>query len=240
MMTTVGVVVFFIPGMKHLERCLKSVEWADDMVVVKIDEAVAPNRKRTDWVLHLWGQELVEDELREQLLALRENPLSESRLSYKIAVRSYLLGRWVDGSLWGPSPSLRLVREIRSWPPAWWNASEWESEKESASLSGKIRDDSTAELAFGINQVNRVASLWAEVSNSHGQVPSLGTTNFSSLRLFLRLLAKPGLFHKGFAGLTLSVLTAYAALLGGAKSWEKANRFSGRMNARETSEGSMP
>ncbi len=239
-MATVGVVVFCMSGMKHLERCLKSVEWADDIVVVKIDEAVAACRKRTDWVLHLWGEELIEDELQEQLLALRENRLCESRSSYKIAVRSYLLGRWVDGSLWGPSPSLRLVREIRSWPPAWWSAPEWEREKEPASLSGEIKDDSTAELAFGINQINRVASLWADVSITHGQVPSLVTTNFCSLRLFLRLLARPGLYHRGFAGLTLSVLRAYAALLCGAKSWENANRFSGRRNARQTSEGSMP
>ena len=172
--------MFSIPGMKHLERCVQSVQWADDIVVVKIGDAAAAHQRRTDWVLHLWGEELIEGELQEELLALRARPLSELRPSYKIAVRSYVLGRWVDGSLWGPSPSLRLIREIRSWPPSWWNARG--SHEAAASLSGTIRDDSTAELAFSVSQMNRIGSLWAEASD--GEVPSLGRTNFFSLRLF--------------------------------------------------------
>ena len=234
-MATLGVAVFSVPGMKHLERCFQSVQWADDIVVVKVGEAIAVHKRRTDWVLHLWGEELIDGELQEELLALRARPLSESRPSYKIAVRSYVLGRWVDGSLWGLSPSLRLVRDIRSWPPTWWNV---RGSKEAASLSGTIRDDSTAELAFGVSQMNRIGSLWAEVSD--GEVASLGKASFFSIRLFLRLVVRAGLLRDGLAGLTLSVLTAYAALLCGAKSWEKAQRTSGRMHARKTSDGSMP
>jgi hypothetical protein len=232
---TLGVAVFSVPGMKHVERCVQSVQWADDIVVLRIGEAVDPHRRRTDWVLHLWGEEFIEGELQKELLALRARPLSESRPGYNIAVRSYVLGRWVDGSVWGPSPSLRVARQIRRWPPTW--CSGWKAER-TAALSGTIRDDSTAELAFCVSQMNRIGSLWAEASD--GEVASLGRTTVFSLGLFLRLVFRAGLQRDGFAGFTLSVLAAYAALLCGAKAWEKARGISNRLDGRETSEESIP
>jgi len=232
---TLGVAVFSVPGMKHVERCVQSVQWADDIVVLKIGEAIDPHRRRTDWVLHLWGEEFIEGELQKELLALRARPLAESRPAYNIAVRSYVLGRWVDGSVWGPSPSGRLARQIQSWPPTWCNR--WKVERAPA-LSGTIRDDSTAELAFCVSQMNRIGSLWAEAPN--GEVTSLGRTTVFSLGLFVRLVFRIGLLRDGFAGFTLSVLAAYAALLCGAKAWEKARGISNRLDGRQTSEESIP
>jgi len=90
-MSTLGVVVLSVCGMKHLTECLESIGWADAVVVLHVgrgEPAVEPGRSvstvirkvhstwevgeiaqkvRTDWVLHLWGEERVGAELQEQL-----------------------------------------------------------------------------------------------------------------------------------------------------------------------------
>jgi hypothetical protein len=227
-MAKVGVAVFSVPGMRHLDRCLKSVEWADDVVVLKPGEgnsfqqvSLTPEAMTSmDWVLHLWGEEVVEEELKRELESLRGIQAEKARLCYKIPVRSYVLGRWIEGSLWGPSPSVRLIRKIREWPSAWWDLCPKEVGKETACLSGSILDYAAEELALGIQQVNQVSSLWAGALQTRGQSPTLARASLFSIRIFLQLLATRARLQNGFAGFTLSVLTAYATLLVGAKIWE--------------------
>jgi hypothetical protein len=227
-MATIGVVVFSVAGMRRLARCLKSVEWADDVAVVNLgeesgfvhDPASGDGCQRTDWMLHLWAEEVLEKRLEEQLLSLRRIPLDEARPAYRIPIRSYLLENWVDGSIWGPSPSLRLTRERKLWPPAWWNLDAGKPE-ESGCLSGCIQDYSAAELSSGVGHVNTLTSFEAQELNARGQAPGLAKASLSSLLVLLRLLARRTMLRDGFAGLTLSVLCAYATLLVGAKAWER-------------------
>jgi hypothetical protein len=210
--------------MTHVERCLKTVNWADDVVVLKPDGkgwGHEAHGKRTDWVLHLWGEELIEEGLQEQLMLLRRRELSGLRASYSIAIRSYLLGHWVEGSLWGPSPSLRLTRELGRHPPVWWDRTVGQNNPPPICLPGKLRDYSVAELASGIQKVNKLTSHWAEAGNSSGGKAEFCRSNVSSLRLLVHLLGKAGLTGNGFAGFTLAVLAAYANLLAGAKVWEQ-------------------
>ncbi|MGH7847590.1 MAG: hypothetical protein ACREQW_20810, partial [Candidatus Binatia bacterium] len=227
-MATIGVVVFCVAGMRHLGRCLKSIEWADDVAVVNLGEGrgfvhnlgSAERRQRTDWILQLWAEERIDKKLEEQLSCLRRIPLDEARPAYRIPIRSYLLANWVDGSIWGPSPSLRLTRGRRHWPPAWWNLDAWELEG-SGCLTGCIQDYSAAELSSGIGHVNTVSSLWAQELNGRDRIPGLTKASLFSVLVLLRLLVRRTMLHDGFAGLTLSVLCAYATLLVGAKAWER-------------------
>jgi len=227
-MATLGVVVFCVAGMRHLARCLKTLEWADDVRVVNLSEGsgfvhdlgASEQRQRTDWILQLWAEEHLEKQLEEQLSSLRRIPLDQARPAYRIPIRSYLLGNWVDGSIWGPSPSLRLTRERSHWPPAWWNLDAWESGG-AGFLSACIKDYSAAELSSGIGHMNTLTSLWAQELNGRGQAPGLTKASLFSLLVLLRLLARRTMLRDGFAGLTLSVLCAYATLLVGAKAWER-------------------
>src|SRR3989338_6269775 len=127
-MLTLGVVILSLPGMKHLTQSLESVKWADAITVLHAgagEPSIGGNyfpsmRLRkiaslrelgdpsweigTDWVLHLWGVERVENELGEELRALRRRESCRGPRGYRIPVRSPLVGRWVKGSLLGPSP----------------------------------------------------------------------------------------------------------------------------------------
>jgi len=247
-MSTLGVVVFSLQGMKHLAQCLESVRWADVIVVLHagdgepsigadprpapILQKFSPKQEirqfcqgiKTDWVLHLWGEERVEGELSEELRALCKAELPQSPLRYRIPIRSRLLGRWAEGSLWGSSPALRLSRELEGLAPGgWWHETDRRLRQGSGLLRGWIGDYSSARLGDGVDRVNLVSSLWAERLQEGSGSPTSAAMALRSLRVFVRLLFMNGVFSHGLAGLTLSALAAYATLLSGARVWEAGN-----------------
>lgn len=241
-MSSLGVVVLSLQGMKHLAQCLESVQWADVVVLIHVGEgepAIGANlcppsivrkvsgsegaRKlsqeiQTDWVLHLWGEERVEADLRDELLALCKRELTQLPGGYRIPLRSLLLGRWVEGSLWGPSPSLRLSREVEELSLGWWNTKERRVQESPGLLRGWIEDYSSTELSEGVGRVEAISNLWAEQLQARGRTLSPAAMAVCSLRVFMN-----SAFSNGFAGLTLSTLAAYATLLSGAKLWEARN-----------------
>jgi hypothetical protein len=232
-MATIGVVVFCDTDGKHLDRSLQSVQWADDITVVNVRDAARTAHQRgglreecqqTDWILHLWAGERLENKLAEDLSSLRRIPLNEARSAYEIHVRSHLLGTWIHGSIWSPSPSLRVTRERRRWPAAWWNL-DASKPTQPALLPGCIEDTSVADLGSTIARINVLTGWWAEELNSRGQAPGLTTAGVRSLLVLLRLCLRASTFRSGLAGLTLSVLAAYATLLVGAKASEGRKFF---------------
>lgn len=243
-MSTLEVIVFSLRGASSLAQCLESVQWAHAVSVIhlnnggasiepdplsgsgsegggsKVDVKRPSPGIRTDWILHLWEEERVEGELRDELLALCRLEASASPRSYRIPIRSRILGRWVEGSLWEPSPAIRLSRGVRDLCPGWWQDPERMLDAP-ALRRGWIGDYSSDELSSGVNRINAVSDLWAERLETAGR--SLGVLAMTAcpLRVFARLLLRNGLFSHGLAGWTLSALAAYAALAGGMKLWER-------------------
>jgi len=236
-MSSLGVVVFNLRGMKHLQQCLDSVQWADAVTVWDMDPNGNPNyiketerlsqEIKTDWVLHLWGEEKVGRELREELNLVRQAELQTSPLFHLISIRSLLLGRWVKGSLWGPTPSCRLCRQGVSPPVSWWNLDREVHGNPSRLLRNWIDDYSCAELRDGVERVNHISSLWAEQLRSEGRTLSTASISLYPLRVLMRLLIINGLLFEGLAGLSLSGLAAYATLVSGMKWWETHRSITG-------------
>lgn len=219
-MSGFGVVVFCLKGMR-LAECLKSVEWADAVEVLPVNGPAMPREAvkgiKTGWVLHLWGDERVGEELREELCRLREGEFPPGP-GYRIRIRSVVLGRWVEGSLWGPSPGLRLRHKIEE-IPGWL---EGERAEGARLLSrGWIEDHSLAQLSQGIDRINAFSSFWAEALERRAEKINFKALPFASARVFGRLLWMNRIFANGLAGLTISILAAYATLLAGAKLWER-------------------
>ncbi len=233
--------------MKHLPECLESVKWADAVLVLHSGEgepsvgsdpcsslvvrkaaSVKELRQlareiKTDWILHLWGEERVEKNLKEQLGLLHKGKLPDTPAGYRIPIRSHLLGRWVEGSLWDPSPSLRLCRAAASFSFGWWELSERRNKEISGLLEGWIGDYALSDLSDGIERIGAISDLWAEYLQNQGRILSPGAMATCSFQVFMHVLLKNGGLFNGLAGLTLSVLAAYVVLLGGAKSWEARN-----------------
>jgi hypothetical protein len=246
-MSTLGVVVLSVGGMKHLKECLESVGWADAVFVLHVGQgepAVGLSRSgvtvienahsawatgeisqrvRTDWVLHLWGEERVGAELQEQLRMVSRQELHPTRSGYLIPIRSRVLGRWVQGSLWGLGPAVRLSHSVEDLSPEWWSERNKRIGSASETLGGWIEDYTLADLSDGFECIHHVTSFWAERLNCGGWRYSPLSVVLGPLRVFLRLLWRNGFVAQGLPGLTLSTLAAYATLLSGAKVWELRN-----------------
>lgn len=233
--------------MKHLEACLESVKWAEAVFLLHLG-AEAPSirldshpslvlRKlaslheigescrdlRTDWILHLWGEEVVEAELRQELRVVCRKELAEEPFAYRIAIRSRILGRWAEGSLLGPSPALRLSRSIQEIASGWWDSSRIALGQFPAMERGWIGDYGAAALENGVRRIELISGLWAEDIGARGAALSVTSCVLRPLAIFIRTLVKNGIFAGGISGLTLSAMAAYAALLTGAKVWEARN-----------------
>jgi hypothetical protein len=255
-MSTLAVVILSLQGMKHLGECLESVRWADLVVVfhgghrepsvsinsspsvilrkiVSVKEAKRFSQEiRADWFLHLWGEERVETELTEELRALCRKGVQQAPWAYRIPVRSYLLDRWAEGSLLGPSPALRLSRVTNEIFPGWWDRTKRRVQEAPQLGRGWIGDYSLEQLSDGVDRLQSISELWSEQLQARVQSVSPVTMALYPIRVFMQLLFMNGVFSHGLAGLTLSILAAYATLLGGAKAWEARN-----VKERNTMEG---
>src|SRR5258705_9422020 len=141
-MPAFAVVVLSQHGTKHLAECLKSVAWADEILllhsgggaptlgesefpglVVRALAAPADAEKysaeiRSDWVLHLWGDERVDARLAAELQALRRGgPPKPAGL--RLRGRSPFFGGRIGGSVPGPRPPPPPARKAGEISPRW-------------------------------------------------------------------------------------------------------------------------
>jgi hypothetical protein len=241
---TIGAVVFTLNGMRSLETCLKSIPWADPVMVLhsgagnlplpenvsvssRVERAVsieqAGQRFREmgrDWILHLWGEERLDETLQHEIVSLSRAKGASSSKAYRINVRSRILNRWVRGSLWGPSPALRLSADVQDLRRGWWEGTRGESRKGPPLLRGWIEDHSTEQLGHGLEQMNRFTTLCADRLARKGVRLGQVAMVLDSFSVGMRLLTMNGIVANGLAGVTFSILAGYTVLLGGAKRWE--------------------
>jgi hypothetical protein len=254
-MSTVGVVIFSTEGMKHLGECLKSVAWADEILLLHagttppelptaadrriklktasslVEAAAACDEIGSEWVLSLWGDERVGPELKEELQALRQGELRDGGSACRIPIRSYLLGGWAVGSVSGVSPALRLRRRSASTG----TDSGIKTEEARVLRRGWIEDYSCAELSRAVDYVQLLSDFWARRSGIGRSTPGGMRAVLGSLRVFFRILFANGIFFCGLAGVALAALAGYAVLLSEAKLWEA--RYAG---ARESASKQGP
>ncbi len=249
-MGTLGVVVLSLEGMASLDRCLESVLWADAVWVLHFgddDPCSGPLRVKpafrkvysakvhsvqevncfykevdTDWVLHLWGEERVEEKLSASLQEVVKNDAAQCPQTYRILIRSHLFHRWLEGSLWGPVPALRLRRRPARFALDWWGLAEKRSGGSEEVLRGWIEDYSACELSQVMNLVRPISRLWMEEASFRGMRVQTFRTAWVALKVFSRLLVQKGNLRKGFAAITFAALGAYVTLLAFAKLWESA------------------
>ncbi|MGH7833484.1 MAG: hypothetical protein ACREQK_07555 [Candidatus Binatia bacterium] len=224
--------------MRSLDRCLKSVAWADAIVVHELSADLKAGSRPsvptlpatgTDWVCSLWGEECVEPVLQEELLALRKQGLKSAAACYRIPIRSRVLGKWLKGSLWSPSPALRVGRE-GPFLPCEWSDSERTGTRAAGVLRGWLSDYSSSDLSVAVSRLNMVGEIWAASMAARGQAVGTSRAVVGSVKVFLRILTANGLVSGGIASLTLAVLAAYGRMLGATKLYEKSISCSTAVN----------
>jgi len=220
----------------NIRRCLESVVWADEIVVVdseSTDGTLAIAREYTDavfqrpwtgyadqknhalskahgkWVLSLDADEAVTPALREEILAEIARP--EAKDAYRIPRRSFYQGRWINHSGYYPDRQLRLFRREK----ARWVGGRVHERVEIQGDVGTLKNDIFhypyhGVLSGQLRTVDNFSGLMAADMHEKGK-------RFHSICLvsrplfkFLEVYLLKGGFLDGLPGLVIAVTSAYA------------------------------
>ena len=233
----------------HIRRCLESIAWADEIVVVDAcshDKTVQIARELTDrvtvrpwagfaaqknfaleqstgeWILSLDADEEAAPELRPEIMAT----IADARACHGYAVRrqNMFLGRWIrHGGLY-PDWQVRLFRRGRG-------QFEARAVHESVTvvgavgrLHGHLVHRSYEGVSDFIERANRYSSLAAEQMVREGRRVRAGDLLLRPLGRFLSMYVTKRGFLDGRRGLLLATLYAYYVFMRSAKVWEATRR----------------
>jgi glycosyltransferase involved in cell wall biosynthesis len=241
----ISVVVITKNEASNIERCLKSVPWASELLVVDSQstdgtrekaetlgarvlneawrgfgpqKAFAAKAARFDWILSLDADEAVSPELSEEI----QNRFAhlDPQTGYEIPRQSFHLGRWIRHGGWYPDAQLRLFHRGHSM----WNEAVIHEQvicPKRERLKHRLLHSVFRNLSEQIDTNNRYSSLQAEELWARGQRFSL-----------VKLLVKPASkffecyflklgFLDGMPGFVIAVGAAYSVFLRWSKLWER-------------------
>jgi glycosyltransferase involved in cell wall biosynthesis len=234
----------------NIRAACESVAWADEVVVVDSESSDATREIAADcgarvvvrpwggfaaqkqfaadlaaheWVFSLDADERVSPQLRagvEDLLYTSDAQLADG---YRVARRSFYMGRWIRGGGWYPDYQLRLYRRSRgSWQGAYVHESVKMGEGARVStLAGDLLHYSVRDASHHHRMIGeRYAPLAARQMFEQGRRTSpLGIAAASPLAFFRSFVLKGG-FRDGLAGYAIARFAAHHAFLKNLLLWE--------------------
>jgi glycosyltransferase involved in cell wall biosynthesis len=235
----------------NIERCLRSVPFASDFVVLdsrssdrtreiaaacgarvfneewrgfRAQKQRATELCANDWVLSLDADEALSEEAQTEIRALLSSASLESHDGYELPRLSWNLGRWIRHGGWYPDLQLRLFNRQR----ASWQGGEHVHERVAAPKVARLKSAILhwpfENLAEQIATNNRYSGLGADELRSRGAKFSLAKLLFKPGSKFLETYFVKRGFLDGMAGFVIAVGAAYSVFLKFAKLWE-SERF---------------
>ncbi len=229
----------------NLERCLKSLSFCDEIVVVdsqSSDRTVAIAKKYTDkvydkewqgfeaqrtlalqyttndWILSIDADEEVSLDLRNEIVSKLNG--DENYTAYTCPRKTIHFKRWIKHGGWYPN---RLVRLFKKSQGAWKGDAVhefWHTTGAVGSLSSDLLHYSFTDLSDQVERNNKYSTLGAKKLVSGNKKFSLSKLLLKPTSKFLETyLLKLG-FLDGYPGFIISVSAAYSVFLKWAKLWE--------------------
>ncbi len=234
---------------ENLPRCLASVKFADEIVIVDsgstdrtldiareygarvcetewrgfgLSKREGVSAANGDWVLSIDADEEVSSALAEEIQnAVRD---STSVAGYYIPRRTEFLGRWIMHSGWYPDPVLRLFRKDRG------NFDEALVHEKVVldGETGRLRHDLLhycyPSLDDYFRKFNRYTSLAAREAHQNGRKVGVRHVVINPLVKFVKQYVVKGGFLDGLEGLLLAILSACYVMVKYAKTRDLARR----------------
>ncbi len=237
---------------QQVERTLKSIAWAKEIVVVdafSTDATVAICRRYTDkvfqfpwegfsvqrrrsvelagqpWIFSIDADEVVSEALREEIAALPENP---GPVGFWVPRKTQYLNRWISHCGWFPDYQLRLFRKDRVLLPNRAVHEGFAVRGETARLKGILQHYSYRSLSQHLEKINRYTTLETEekMRQLKGKPVHWYHLLFNPLSRVWRMYVANKGFLDGFQGFLLSVYSAFYTHVLYAKIWEKQHATS--------------
>ncbi|MNS56562.1 Glycosyl transferase family 2 [compost metagenome] len=232
----------------NIERCLQSVPFADDIVVVDSfssdrtvelaeklgarvfrekwrgfgpQKAFATEKAKNPWIISLDADEALSPELQAEILEKFSSLDPEA--GYQIPRRSFHLGRWIGYGGWYPDYQLRLFNKSLSQ----WNAADVHEKVETKKvlrLQNPILHWVFDSISHQVVTNDRYSTLGAQQLQKAGKKFLLVKLLVKPLSKFLETYLWKRGFLDGLPGFIISIGAAYSVFLKFAKLWEMEMR----------------
>jgi glycosyltransferase involved in cell wall biosynthesis len=243
-MADIAAVVIVYNEAEVMERCLASLKWVDELIVVddestdgsadmarahgaqvfarRLDRFDAQrnfgaDQSRCAWILAVDADEAVPAALAEEIRATIDRP--DAADVYGIPFCQKLFGRWPRHGSWG-DPLYRLYRREVRWSGAVHERVGAEGNWRRAVLHSPILHWSHQSVAQFIAKLNRYTDEEAAARAAEGFVYSPWKLVLSPVRDFWRRFVVQGGYRDGAVGLVLAGLMACYLFIVRAKTWE--------------------
>lgn len=240
----ISAVVIVKNEQKNIERCLKSLSWADEIVVYdsgSTDQTVAIAQKmgakvsqgawfgfgptkahasslaRNEWILSIDADEEVPQALAQEIQS--KFPKLNAQTAYALPRLSFYLGKWIRYGGWYPDYQVRLFNKTKSM----WNKAEIHEKVESSQqekLASHLNHYVFVDIEHQVQTNNRYSSLLAQKLYDSGKRFSM--FHFLTkpyVKFFECYFLKLG-FLDGWAGYVIARNAAYSVYLKWVKLWE--------------------
>lgn len=237
---------------KNISGCLKSVEWADEIVILdgysgdrteelarhftpkifKREMDVEGKHRNylyslcsNDWVLSIDADERVTAALKEEIIEVLKKEKAEPRHSaYSIPIRTYIGKRWARYAGWYPAPKVRLFRKGKFR----YDESEVHPRIFLEGTSGTLKNDiihyAYNDISDLFRNINDQTTLQAKEWRREGRRFSLFTLIRTPIDRFVRKYFFKGGIKGGFLGFILSVSDSLYQFFSYTKLWELYNK----------------
>ena len=247
---------------ENIRRCLESVSWADEIVVVDSfstdrtreivreytdrvfqhrwvgyigQKAIARNLARGEWILFVDADEAVSPALREEILATLRHGVPDGIDGFDFPRQVWYMRRWIRHGDWYPDTKLRLFRKARGHCCGIEPHERIEVQGEVRHLSAPLFHYTYDDVADQVSTMNRFSTISARSKDLRSRsVPFLlwGMLMHPPFRFFRCYFLKRG-FLDGVAGLVIARSAAFSTFLKYAKLWEARLERGARCEASE-------
>ncbi len=232
----------------NIEDCLKSVQWADEIIIVDSesnDTTVETARKYTqkiytrkwegyskqkqyalslasnEWVLSLDADERVTVELRDEI----KSGLDDNYDGFSISRRNYFLGKHITGCGWDNDYQLRLFRKSKTTVTDRYVHESFKVNGRIGKLSSRIDHYSYRTLKDAIAKMNNYSTLEARQKYKDKKVSPLDFVTHPASAFLQYFIVRKG-YKDGKYGLMVSLLHAMTNMQIYMKIWELRKRES--------------
>lgn len=246
-MRTISVVISAYNEEKKVSRLLKSVSWADEIIVIdnqSTDQTkriamesgatvfTVPNnpmlnsnknfgfeKATKDWILNLDGDEEVTEHLKEEIqILIHENNEIDG---YWIPRKNIIFGKWIQHGLWWPDKQLRLFRKGKGSFPC-------KHVHEYLEVEGKTSEINEPFIHYNYQTVSqfirKIDTIYTENEVLNLQKKNTNLLWFEALRMpvrdFIKVYFSQQGYKDGLHGLVLAMLQAFYSFIVFAKYWE--------------------
>jgi glycosyltransferase involved in cell wall biosynthesis len=252
-MLKISAIVITYNEEKNIRRCLSSIDWVDEIVVV--DSGSKDNTKRIasefterifdikwegfgkakdfakkkashQWILSVDADEVITQNLKDEIQKITKS--EDSLDGYYIPRRSNFLGKWIKHGGWYPDYVLRLFKRDK----AEFSHSMVHEKVEVTGKTGYLRNDllhyTDPNFDHYLEKLNRYTSLGAEELFRKGRSAKLFDVIFRPWAVFFKMFFVKKGFLDGLSGFILAVSSAFHVFSKYVKLWHLNSVSSGQ------------